>query len=234
MVSHTLGLTLFQEAVDDKSNEIPALLQMLTRLVVTGQIVTVDALHTQRETAQAIVAAGADYVMIAKDNQRGLADTIRAVLATPSALAAPIRCASTQTSAHSREERRRIQLRALLPGDTDWPGAQQVFRVDQRRINRQTGDISDEIVLGVTSLLPDHGTPRHLLRLVRGHWTIENRSHYVRDVTFDEDRSQVKQGAIPQTMAGLRNLAIGLMRSAGHANIAAAARWFAGQVQIFL
>jgi hypothetical protein len=68
-----------------------------------------------------------------------------------------------------------------------------------------------------------------LLNLVRQHWAIENRSHWVRDVTYDEDRSQVRCGSIPQVMAALRNLAIGLMRIAGEPNIAAAGRRFAAQ-----
>ena len=68
-----------------------------------------------------------------------------------------------------------------------------------------------------------------LLGLVRGQWTIENRSHWVRDVTFDEDRSQVRTGNVPQVMAALRNTAIGLLRLAGESNIAAACRRLAAQ-----
>ena len=68
-----------------------------------------------------------------------------------------------------------------------------------------------------------------LLELVRGQWTIENRSHWVRDVTFDEDRSQVRTGNVPQVMAALRNTAIGLLRLAGESNIAAACRRLAAQ-----
>ena len=72
-------------------------------------------------------------------------------------------------------------------------------------------------------------TSSRLLELVRGHWQIENTSHWVRDVTFDEDRSQVRCGNIPQCMAALRNTAIGLLRWAGHTNIAAACRRMAAQ-----
>ena len=68
-----------------------------------------------------------------------------------------------------------------------------------------------------------------LLNLARGQWSIENKSHYVRDVTFDEDRSQVRTGNIPQIMAALRNTAIGLMHWAGESSIAAACRRFAAQ-----
>ena len=77
-------------------------------------------------------------------------------------------------------------------------------------------------------------TRRRLLALVRGHWYIENQSHWVRDVTFDEDRSQVRCGNIPQVMAALRNTVIGLMRWAGYTNIAAACRRFAAQPALAL
>ncbi len=73
-----------------------------------------------------------------------------------------------------------------------------------------------------------------LNNLVRGHWHIENRSHWVRDVTFDEDRSQVRSGNIPQAMAALRNTVIGLMRWAGETNIAAARRKFAAKPRLAL
>ena len=85
------------------------------------------------------------------------------------------------------------------------------------------------MVAGVTSLAPARADAVRLLAMVRGHWSIENRSHWVRDVTFDEDRSQVRCGSIPQVMAALRNTVIGLMRWAGHTNIAAACRRFAAQ-----
>ena len=83
--------------------------------------------------------------------------------------------------------------------------------------------------MGSRACPPERGAPARLLDLVRGHWAIENRSHWVRDVTFDEDRSQVRSGNIPQIMAALRNTAIGLLRWSGHTNIAAACRRMAAQ-----
>jgi len=84
-----------------------------------------------------------------------------------------------------------------------------------------------ETVFCVTSLTPEKADAPRLLQLNRGHWSIENRLHYVRDRTFDEDRSQVRKRAAPHMMASLRNLAIGLLRLAGAStNIAAAARFF--------
>src|SRR6266446_275183 len=85
------------------------------------------------------------------------------------------------------------------------------------------------LVYGVTSLSPERATPGRVLELVRGHGAIEHTSHWVRDVTFDADRSQVRCGNIPHVMAALRTTAIGLLRWAGHPNIAAACRRLAAQ-----
>ena len=76
----------------------------------------------------------------------------------------------------------------------------------------------------ITSLAPDRAGPKELADLVRGHWGIENRIHWVRDVTFDEDRSQIRVGNAPRVMATLRNLAIGALRIGGHTNITAGIR----------
>ena len=86
----------------------------------------------------------------------------------------------------------------------------------------------------MSSLVPERATPSQPLEWVRGQWQIENRSHWVRDVTFDEDRSQVRCGSIPQVMAALRNTTIGLLRAAGYANIAAACRRFAAHPDLAL
>ena len=105
----------------------------------------------------------------------------------------------------------------------------QVFELGRHVIIKKTGKERVEVVYGVTSLRPEHADPGRLLELVRSHWHIENKSHWVRDVTFDEDRSQVRCGHIPQLMAALRNTAIGLLRWAGHTNIASACRRMATQ-----
>ena len=105
----------------------------------------------------------------------------------------------------------------------------QVFELGRHVITKKTGKERVEVVYGVTSLRPERATPGRLLELVRGHWQIENKSHWVRDVTFDEDRSQVRCGNIPQIMAALRNTVIGLLRWAGQTNIAAACRRLAAQ-----
>ena len=103
-----------------------------------------------------------------------------------------------------------------------WPHLQQVCRVERRRTVK--GRVQVEVTYAVTSLSPTVVGAERLLRILRDHWHIENRVHWVRDVTFDEDRSQVRTGSAPQVMAALRNLTTTLVRRAGHSNVAAALR----------
>lgn len=112
---------------------------------------------------------------------------------------------------------------------TAWPHLGQVCRLERRRLERGTGEITVAVTYAITSLAPGHAHAAQLLALLRGHWGIENRLHWVRDVTFDEDRSPIRSGAAPQVVAACRNLAIALLRRAGATNIAAATRTYAGR-----
>jgi hypothetical protein len=115
----------------------------------------------------------------------------------------------------------------------DFPHVQCVFRLERARSKVDGTSPSLEVVYGLTSR-PGTGenAAQRLLDLVRGHWTVENGLHYVRDVTFDEDRSQIRKGSGPRVMASLRNLAISVLRLAGAENIASALRWCARHVQL--
>ncbi len=106
---------------------------------------------------------------------------------------------------------------------------QPVFRIERRIVQIRTGEVREETVYGLTSAPPERADAAALLASNRKHWHIENRSHWVRDVTFDEDRSHVHVGSIPHVMAALRNTAISLLRLAGTTNIAAACRRHAAQ-----
>ena len=112
-----------------------------------------------------------------------------------------------------------------------WPGVRQVCRVERRRTVRRRGRVREEteVTYAITSLPPERADAATLLAYLRGHWSIENRLHYVRDVTFDEDRSQTRSGAAPQVLATCRNLALALLRASGATNIAAALRTHAGR-----
>jgi predicted transposase YbfD/YdcC len=227
-LSHHVGLTLTQQAVDAKTNEITQVETVLRQLVLKDRVVTMDALLTQRHVAQAIVDEGGDYVMIVKENQPQLRADIELVFTLP-----PVgdrqETARTVDIGHGRIEQRNITTSEALVGYSTWPGLAQVFALGRHVIIQKTGQERVEVVYGVTSLSSERATPGRVLDVVRGHWSIENKSHWVRDVTFDEDRSQVRCGSIPHVMAALRNTTIGLLRWAGHTNIAAACRRLAAQ-----
>ena len=229
VLSHRLGLTLWQQAVAHKTKEIPVLEEVLRGLIVAGRVITVDALLTQRAIAQRIVAGGGDYVMIVKGNQPQLQHDIHLVFQEPTALAETMPTSDTVDSGHGRIEQRRLTSSTALVEYSDWPGLAQVFEIERSGTMKKHGEQRHEVVYGVTSLSRAQADPERLLGLVRQHWQIENQSHGVRDVTFDEDRSQVRCGSIPQVMAAFRNAAMGLMRWAGETNIAAACRRFAAQ-----
>jgi predicted transposase YbfD/YdcC len=227
-LSHRLGLTLGQQAVPDKTNEITVAVPLRRGLVVEGRIFTMDALLTQRAIAAAILAGGGDYVMIAKANQPLLHQEIALVFAPPAWPDAQ-ETAETLDQGHGRIERRRLTTSGALVGYSDWPGLQQVFQLERHPILLPSGQVRGETVYGMTSLGPPRADAARLLQLSRHHWRIENRSHWVRDVTFGEDHSQVREGSIPEVMAAVRNTVIGLLRVAGATKIAAACRTFAAQ-----
>lgn len=228
-VSHRLGLTLLEKAVPDKTNEIGAVNELLCGLVLEGRVITMDALLTQRKVAEAILKQRGHYVMIAKENQSELRAWIKAVFDEPVWLSEPPTVADSIDIGHGRIENRKLQASSALSDHGLWPGLEQVFEVEREVIQVKSGKTSREVVYGCTSLSREQASADVLLKLVRGHWTIENRSHWVRDVTMEEDRSQVRKGNLPQVMAAMRNTVIGLMREAGESNIAAACRKYAAQ-----
>lgn len=228
-VSHRLGLTLTHTAVPEKRNEITAVQTVLRSLVLAGRVVTVDALLTQREVATTIRAAGGDYVMPVKANQPQLLADIAAVFAQPPLATEHRESVLTRDVGHGRIEQRRLITSDVLVGYSDWPGLAQVYLLERRVIHKKTGEVREERVYGVTSLRPDQASAAVLLAYARGHWTIENRSHWVRDVTFAEDRSQVRCGHGPKVLAALRTAAINVLRLRGETNIAAATRRLAAQ-----
>lgn len=212
---HAAGVVLGQVAVSAKTNEIPAVRDLVSDFDLHGAVVTVDAMHTQTDTATAITGAGGDYVFTVKDNTPTLRSKLKAL---PWAEVPAHRVTST---GHGKRTTRAIKV-ANAPDWVDFPGAAQVAQV-RRTVTRQ-GKKTVEVVYLITSA--DHRTapPATLAAWVQGHWGIENRLHWVRDVTFDEDRSQARTGTAPQVMASLRNTAIGLLRLNGWNNIAATLR----------
>ena len=216
-VEHRSGIVLGQEAVHDKSNEVPAVRTLLAGLDLTGRVATLDALHTCHETARYVVEdCAAHYVMTAvKDNcPKLLADLAGLDWELPKVRATEQR---TSDKAHGRIEKRSCRVLDLTEHHdrARLPHRQVAFRIERERRSVKTGKVEYETVHGVTSLPPDQATAEVVLALVRGHWIIENRVHHVRDVSYDEDRCRVRTGNLPRNLACLTNLAISIVRLQG-------------------
>ncbi len=215
-LDHGSGVVLGQVEVGAKTNEIPLITDLLAPLDLTDAVVTADALHCQRATAEYIVGRGGHYVFTVKNNQKVLRDLLKSLPWN----AIPV-SSSTGGYGHGRREQRTIKATEVA-GGLGFPHACQVLQV--RRTVTRKGRRSVEVVYLVTSIPMTSAAPLQVAGWVRGHWAIENRLHWVRDVTFDEDRSAVRTGTGPQVMATIRNTVVSVLRLAGHDNIAAALR----------
>lgn len=134
--------------------------------------------------------------------------------------------ARTVDKGHGRLEVRRLRASDALAGFSAWPDLAQAACLDRRTTSLATGEIREERAYAVTSLSPDQADAATLLRLWRGHWTVEA-LHWVRDEEFAEDRSGASVGNVPHLLAGLHNTAIGLLRAHGRTAIAASRRHLA-------
>jgi predicted transposase YbfD/YdcC len=216
-LDHAHGVVLGQVEVGAKTNEIPLFTTLLDRLDIQDAVITADALHAQREHARYLARRGAHYVITVKRNQPRL----NAQLATLPWRDIPV-AYDQRERGHGRRERRTIKVTAVARG-LAFPHAAQAIQITRRR--KVKGKWSRETCYAVTSLSVTQATPGQLAAIIRGHWGIEDRLHWVRDTDFDEDRSQVRTAAGPQIMASLRNLAITILRLTGATCIAAALRY---------
>jgi len=215
---HKEGIVIAQRQIPDKTNEITQFGPMLTDLDLKNAIVTADALHTQKGHAEFLHENNADYLFTVKENQPTLLNNIEIMFDDIDFAPDHI----THDRGHGRVEERSVQVinDAAKVASLGFPHARQAFCVMREVWNFDGTKRSGEIAYCITSLGKDQADSARLGELIRGHWGIENRVHYVRDVTFDEDRSQVRKKSGPRVMASLRNLAIGALRIAGETNIA--------------
>jgi predicted transposase YbfD/YdcC len=134
--------------------------------------------------------------------------------------------ATSVDKGHGRIERRTLTSTTVLNGYLDWPGVQQVCRIDRER--RLKGRCERETAYYITSLRRHQAGPEDLLRLARDHWgAIENGLHYVRDEVLREDRSTIRTGDAPQNLAALRNAALNWLRQSGYDKLSRTLRRFA-------
>ena len=200
---------------------------LLGQLELRGKVVTGDALYCQRELSLRVLEQGGDYFWALKDNQPGMKEAVSLLFEQPP-WGESFDFACQEGSRGDWWERRRLWASTALNGYLneylDWPGLGQVCCVERTR--RRKGKETVERAYAITSLPPERADAARLLKIWRGHWGIENRLHWVRDVVFGEDQSQVRTGSAPQLLAALRNLVIGMLRLGGVKNISAALRHY--------
>lgn len=203
---------------------VPAL---LAALPLVGRVVTGDALYCQRALCARIRAAQGHYLFVLQANQPTLLAEVALLFDQPPP-GAVFATAFSHATHGSRYEERRLwvssALTSYLADLLDWPDLRQVIRLERVCVER--GATTRQVRHLVTSL-PASVPADCLLALARGHWAIENRLHYVRDVTCGEDASAIRSGSAPQVMAALRSAHLALLRLAGWRNIAAARRHYA-------
>lgn len=227
---HQDGRVLAQTEVGRKTNEIGAAPALVAGLDLSDTVTTVDALLAQRSLARQIRAQGGHYLMVIKENQPETYAAIAELFATapwlPHERATEYATTTTVSRGHGRHETRVLEASTSLNAWLRWPDVAQVLRRHTRRVQLTTGQVETQTSYGVTSLRPAEVTVQQLEGFWRGHWTIENRLHYVRDVTMGEDAGQAHTGSLPQAMAALRNALLLRLRQAGWTRMADALRHY--------
>lgn len=187
-----------------------------------------DARLPQRHVAPTIGDEGGDSGMRGKEHQPQLRADLALVFLLPPA-GDRQETARTVDIGHGRSAQRNVTTREARVGDSPGPGRAQVFEVGRHVSIQKTGPERAAVVYGVTRRPPERAAPGRGLDWGRGPGPMENKSHWVRDVTCDADRSPVRCGSLPPVLAALRNTAIGLLRWAGPTHSAAACRRLAAQ-----
>jgi predicted transposase YbfD/YdcC len=202
------NLVLGQRKVEEKSNEITAIPKLLDALELAGTVVTIDAMGCQRSIAEKIVAKKADYVLAVKENQPLLLDDVKDSfkMLVPEAISEQVDCG------HGRVETRRCSVLGdltLLDRAGDWAGLRSLVRIEAERFHKASGKTEREVRYYIASLTADAG---RFNELIRHHWGIENKLHWVLDVAFGEDLDRKRVGHAAQNFSLLNRIALNLLK----------------------
>lgn len=229
LASQPHGVLLRQRRVPLGTNEQGALPALLAGLDLSGCLVTFDAGFCSRPTASAVLAAGGDYLMQVKADCPELYGDLVTWFATEGHEREGDWAEVVERDhGHGRHERRRLEVSGVADGWlSDWPGARLALHRTSQRTHAKTGQVgAAEDSYALCSLSPEGVSARQLLAWWRGHWSIENRVHYVRDVTLGEDRRAVWKGSAPQVLAALSNGLLAIIRVADRwSSVASGVRW---------
>jgi predicted transposase YbfD/YdcC len=211
--ANQVNFCLGQISVESKSNEIPAVQELLDILNLKGAVVTADAMHCQKKTAQKIIDKKADYILQVKQNQPSLHQAITEEIDRYAQDNFRHRKVRQHTS--KEKNRGRIETRTTMVAPAPaalkktWPGLQSIGVIYRRR-ELADGTESEEINSFISSLPPK---VRDLSKHVRNHWSVENTLHHTLDVTFTEDASRIRKGNGPEIIAALRRLSLSILKS---------------------
>lgn len=204
-----LRLSLGEVAVDGKSNEITAVPKLLELLELTGAVVTLDAMHCQKDTLAAIRGKGADYLVPVKDNQPKLYGLVlEAFLAygEDDYQAREVKQYRTVERNRGRDEERIVYVAPPPPelrNHAEWLDVRSMVMV--YRATTRNGRLTEETSYYISSLPP---AVKKIAGYIRGHWGIENTLHWTLDVIFAEDRSRIRTGHGPEIASLFRKLAL--------------------------
>lgn len=201
------GLSLAQVRVDEKTNEITALPEILDLIDIKGAIVTTDALNTQKSTCEKIIEKGGDYVLPVKGNHKNLMESIEEMFDTQ-----PL--ASSQYVEETEKNGGRIEVRkasilsafGLLEAPS-WSGLTHIGRME-REVER-----GDKTTHEIQYYILSFGDINRFFNASRGHWGVENSLHWVLDVTFDEDACRVRKDHAPENFSQIRKMALNILKA---------------------
>jgi predicted transposase YbfD/YdcC len=220
------SMVLGQRKVDDKSNEITAVPQLLDMLEVAGCIVTTDAMNCQVKTAEKVIENDADYVFVVKDNQPRLLEAIQGLFDNPDEMRwVDTDYDKTTDGNHGRLETRQCwttsdpEYLAYIDSFADWPGLGSIGMIEAKRTTQKGTSVKRRYF--ISSL---ESNAKQLLHAVRTYWGIENKLHWMLDLAFREDESRVRKGNGPQNFAVLRHIALNLLKREDTAKISIRAK----------
>lgn len=229
------GVVLAQVAVQMKHNEIGAAPVLLEQVDLKGRVVCGDAMHAQRALSVHIMAAGGDYLWFLKDNQPTTLADVQEFFVDPRVRPGwhrpplPRHTAQSVQKGHGRLEMRRLTSIVDEQGFLDWPGVQQVFKLERQVTQVNTGQSRCQIVYGLTSCSAEKADAAQLLTWTQAHWGIENGLHFRRDATLGEDRTRVTNRRLAEVISVLNNFLVSLTQHLKLNNLASARRQFAAK-----
>ena len=178
-------------------------------------------MFAQRELSRQVIEAGGDYLWTVKANQSRLRSEIEMLFEIEEGktslkpMSNDLERAKTRGKEHGRFEERHLTASSLMAGQMDWPGLEQVVKIEREIEEMKTGKKRSEIVYAITSLTNEEANAKRLMEIVRKHWMIENGLHYRRDRTLREDYCRMRIGEAAQAMAVINNLVVGLAMREG-------------------